>query len=129
MVSKRIREIRVAMGLSVRKLAIMSGISSTTISDIENAKTNPSVITLQKIATAIDVDPDIFFQSEPFVHKKNKLIISNDTRKFADELIQELIKNNIIKDPDNISPEMVDLIMSAVKKDLKQNSLITKESS
>lgn len=118
MVGKKMKEIRQAMGLSVRKLGIMSRISSTTISAIENSKTNPSVITLQKIAKAIDVDPNVFFQSEAFVYN-NKLIINKDTRRFADELIQELKKNNIIKDPDNISPEMIELIMSAVRKDLK----------
>lgn len=119
MVGKKMKEIRQAMGLSVRKLGIMSRISSTTISAIENSKTNPSVITLQKIAKAIDVDPNVFFQSEAFVYNNNKLIINKDTRRFADELIQELKKNNIIKDPDNISPEMIELIMSAVRKDLK----------
>ena len=54
-IGQRIREIRENKELSTRKLASMSGISASLVSQIETGKVEPSVSSLRKIALALDV--------------------------------------------------------------------------
>jgi len=59
-----LRALREASGFSLRALAEESGLSVNTISLIENGKSTPSVTTLQKISTALQVPIVAFFNSE-----------------------------------------------------------------
>lgn len=63
-VGRRLREIRMVRGLSIRALAEKSGLNFNTLSLIENHKTSPSVSTLQQIATALGVPITAFFETE-----------------------------------------------------------------
>lgn len=54
-VGQKIRAIRKSKGLSQEKLAELSGIHFTHVSDIENGKVNLSASSLFSIATALDV--------------------------------------------------------------------------
>ncbi|MBN1538283.1 MAG: cupin domain-containing protein [Anaerolineales bacterium] len=63
-VGKKLREIRIASGLSIRSLAKMSGLNTNTLSLIENGKTSPSVSTLQQLAEALRVQITAFFETE-----------------------------------------------------------------
>jgi transcriptional regulator with XRE-family HTH domain len=71
---KRIKEYREQIKLSLRKLAGMSEISPSMLSQIESGKVDPSLSTLRKIAIALDVP--LFYlvldNSTP-THKKIKL--------------------------------------------------------
>lgn len=71
---KRIKEYREQKGLSLRRLAGLSGISPSMLSQIESGKVDPSLSTLRKIAISLDVP--LFFlvldDSTP-THKKVKL--------------------------------------------------------
>lgn len=58
---ERIREIRKMKGLSILDLKEKTGLSKSTISDIENGKSSPTTETLQKIADALEVDIREFF--------------------------------------------------------------------
>jgi transcriptional regulator with XRE-family HTH domain len=58
---QRVRDLREAGGLSLRALAEQSALSINTISLIENGKSSPSVSTLQKIASALNVPLVAFF--------------------------------------------------------------------
>lgn len=51
----RIKDIMVEKGVSSVSLASMIGVSKVTVSNLINNKTMPSVETLEKIATALDV--------------------------------------------------------------------------
>lgn len=62
-VGARIRALREERGWSIRELAEKSGLAMNTLSLIENAKTSPSVSTLQQIAHALDVPLMAFFES------------------------------------------------------------------
>jgi len=62
-VGKRLQELRVEQGLSLRSLAEMSGLNFNTLSLIENEKTSPNVNTLQHLATALQVPITTFFDS------------------------------------------------------------------
>jgi len=49
--------------------------------------------------------------------------INNDTKKFAEELIKELIEKRIIKSKNDIDEEMIDRIIEAIRKDIKNKSV------
>ena len=110
MVGERIKELRLESGKSLRGLAKIADISTTTLSDVENNKTNPSVVVLEKLAIALDVEVGVFFGA-----KETKRIKS-----YTIEMIEQLLEEKIIKDPDNIPPEIIDLIISCLKKDIKK---------
>ncbi|MDY0059361.1 MAG: helix-turn-helix transcriptional regulator [Myxococcota bacterium] len=64
-IGKRIRELRRARGLSQQALAEKAGISVTYASQLERNIGNPTLSTIQQLATALQVDPaDIIRQAE-----------------------------------------------------------------
>jgi len=65
LVGLKIRELRNQRKLSLRILAEQSGLNINTLSLIENAKSSPSVGTLQQLARALGVRISAFFESEP----------------------------------------------------------------
>jgi len=73
-VGARLRMLRAGAGLSIRALAIRSGLNVNTLSLIENGKTSPSVSTLQQLARALGVPVTEFFVTEQgtktVVHQK-----------------------------------------------------------
>ena len=60
-VATSLREMREARGISMRTLAIRSGLSANALSMIERGKTSPSVSTLYKLADALGVSITAFF--------------------------------------------------------------------
>lgn len=63
-VKSRIKEVRQSKGISVRKLAEMTGISKTYISDLENNKNIPTIYILCVLAVALEVKPEELFTYE-----------------------------------------------------------------
>lgn len=74
-VGARLRMLRAGAGLSIRALAVRSGLNVNTLSLIENGKTSPSVSTLQQLARGLGVPITEFFQTvegdKTVVHQKN----------------------------------------------------------
>jgi transcriptional regulator with XRE-family HTH domain len=64
-VGQRLRILREERGISMRALARRSGLSANALSMIERALTSPSVSTLNKLATALEVPITAFFRQEP----------------------------------------------------------------
>ncbi len=62
-VGRRLQELRVSQGYSIRSLAEISGLNFNTLSLIENEKTSPNVNTLQQLATALQVPITAFFET------------------------------------------------------------------
>lgn len=62
-VGRCLRAIREASGFSIRSLAEKSGLAVNTLSLIENGKSSPSVSTLQRLATALNVPITAFFET------------------------------------------------------------------
>lgn len=69
----RIKEIMVEKGMSSVSLADIIGVSKVTVSNLINNKTMPSVETLEKIATALDVPMWQLFASPEEVTGDNEL--------------------------------------------------------
>jgi transcriptional regulator with XRE-family HTH domain len=63
-VGRRLRELRIERGLSIRALAEQSGLNINTLSMIENGKTSPSVSTLQQAANALKAPINAFFETQ-----------------------------------------------------------------
>lgn len=61
-IGQRVREYRQELGLTVGQLAGQAGMSKAMLSKIENARTSPSLATLARLATAIEVPITAFFR-------------------------------------------------------------------
>ncbi|HGU6173175.1 TPA: helix-turn-helix domain-containing protein [Escherichia coli] len=77
MLNERLKKIRKERGLSLRALAEKSGISKSTLNDIETGKSNPSVETLTKIAKALNIEISYFFSDENDTMNNQDLDFSN----------------------------------------------------
>jgi transcriptional regulator with XRE-family HTH domain len=62
-VGRRLQELRMLQGLSIRTLAERSGLNFNTLSLIENEKSSPNVSTLQQVASALQVPITAFFET------------------------------------------------------------------
>jgi transcriptional regulator with XRE-family HTH domain len=60
-VGKRIRQLRLGLGLSVRALAAATGFSPSLISQVEHSHARPSIGSLERIAMALGVSLSTFF--------------------------------------------------------------------
>jgi len=62
----KIREVRSLRGWTLKQMSEMSGLNINTLSLIEKGKTSPSIYTLQKLASALEVPLKEFFEpAEP----------------------------------------------------------------
>jgi len=61
-VGERVRELRLAMGMSLERLAAEAGLSLGMVSKIENGQTSPSLSTLTALANAADVPLTALFR-------------------------------------------------------------------
>lgn len=64
-VGGRLRELRQERKMSMRALARASGLSANALSMIERGRTSPSVSTLYKLATAMEIPITAFFREDP----------------------------------------------------------------
>lgn len=69
-VGRRLREVRMGKGLSIRSLAEQSRLNVNTLSLIENGHTSPSVSTLQVLAQTLQIPITTFFET----NSENKVI-------------------------------------------------------
>jgi transcriptional regulator with XRE-family HTH domain len=63
-VGRNLRDLRAERELSIRSLAVLSGLNVNTLSMIENGKSSPSVSTLQQLASALIVPITAFFETD-----------------------------------------------------------------
>lgn len=71
MLGDNIKSIRMEKKLGINETARKAGISPSYLSDIEKGnKTNPSTEVLEKIATALEVNVEDFFKTEPVTKEK-----------------------------------------------------------
>lgn len=64
-VGRRLKEIRMERGMTLKEVAHGSGMSPTHISEIERGKTSPTVGALRKIASALGRDTAYFVEDTP----------------------------------------------------------------
>lgn len=73
----KIKELRKQKGLTQKQLGDMCGIADSNIRKYENGKQNPKLETLQKIADALEVSINVFFDFKYMVEVE-KNVMSND---------------------------------------------------
>ncbi len=73
---KKVRNLRTKKGLSIEKFAELVDISKSTIRDIENHNSTPSIITVVKIAKATGINIDYLLDDN--IDEDNLVIVSND---------------------------------------------------
>jgi transcriptional regulator with XRE-family HTH domain len=77
MIGQRIKEHRTEQSLSLRELGEKTGLTASFLSQIENDLTEPSITSLQKIATALKV-PMFTFLNE---NSQTEQVVRNDSRR------------------------------------------------
>lgn len=85
-IGEKVRKIRKEKGLSIMDLKEKTGLSKSTISDLENNKSSPTIDTLQKIADALGVDVRDFFEDNT---EKQSANITN-----IDDLLSVFLQKN-----------------------------------
>ena len=92
-IGERIKEIRVAKGMTQLELAEKSGVALRTVQRIENNEVTPSFYSLNGIGEALDIklNADVFIETDNKF--EFKIVISNFSNLFAD--IGTLIKRNM----------------------------------
>lgn len=109
---QNIKNIRKAKSLSIMGLRQLTGLSKSTISDLENDKSSPTAETLQKIATALQVPIEEFFkerQDLSYFWNEAENIIENDFDKtlYSEQLDKDVIfKENSIEKVKVLSPNI-----------------------
>jgi transcriptional regulator with XRE-family HTH domain len=61
---KKLKELRLKQGLSQEKLAELCNLHRTYISSVERGKRNISLLNIEKIAKALNVDPNILLSKK-----------------------------------------------------------------
>lgn len=93
-IGENIKSIRKIKKMSIRDLVEISGVGKSTISDIENDKVSPTAATLQKIANALDVSLNDFFDDAnkkdninvPENYASKYTITEKDKKQYTEEI-------------------------------------------
>ena len=64
MVKIKLWEVRTAKGLKPEAVALLTGVSKSTLNNIENGKTSPTLANLEKIARGLDCRISDLYDSE-----------------------------------------------------------------
>lgn len=80
LVIKKIKNFRLAKGLSLQRLAELAGLTKGYLSRIENSEKAPPLSTLSRISMALDVDITRFFKDDPSSSHKEYAVTRSDER-------------------------------------------------
>lgn len=116
----RLKLLRTEKGMTGEELGKVLNFSKSGISNWECRGRFPDEEVLKKLAEYFDVSLDYLLGISDV--KKPKQIETNtskEVRSFTIKLIHELLKNDVIADPNNIPDEITDMIIAALKNDIK----------
>lgn len=108
----RLKQLRMEHGISGAELGEQLGMSKSGISNWEVRHREPSLEMLIKLSNFFGVSIDYLVGKSNFRETFKSLSI---------DLIKQLITNDTIKDPENIPQEIVEMLVLALKNDLKAN--------
>lgn len=99
MIGARIREQRREVGLSLRDLGEITGLTASFISQVENDLTSPSISSLQRIATALRTPMFAFLenggQTESVMRKDKRKTLSFPDSKLIYELLTSPLEHQM----------------------------------
>lgn len=111
---KILKKLRLECDLTQEQLSKEIGVSPSTVRMIELGKREGSNEVVDKIADYFDVSLD---------YLNGRTDKRNIDEQRIDDFLNALIKDGIIKDPNNIDDETTDMIMNAVKAQLARKIL------
>lgn len=93
---ENIRSIRNEKGLSILELKEKTGLSKSTISELENDKSSPTAATLEKIANALKVPVSDFFadENESIVKATASKYFASENEQYKKDLSENEIEFN-----------------------------------
>jgi transcriptional regulator with XRE-family HTH domain len=107
-VAKAIRSLRLRSGLSQRQLALRMGVPRTYVSKIENEKATPTLSSLARLASALEVTvPDLLHECGP---SREDEIAELLTDPFVAELVEFTSKLNTMQ-LSSVLAQVRDMIM------------------
>jgi transcriptional regulator with XRE-family HTH domain len=74
-VAKAVKTLRKEKGYSLNRLAALSGLSKGYLSKIENGINVPTITTMARIATALEVEVTYFFMQQGAARRNRKMVI------------------------------------------------------
>lgn len=105
-IGKNIKEVRQGLGYSQEKVASLSGISNSTLSAYENSKKIPNLITIAKIARALDVSIERLYYGDDNISFVNS--VPDEGRKIVN-CIYVLWKYDVIQYYEIFMPTMMSM--------------------
>lgn len=84
-VGARFRKLREASGYSLRQLSARSGIAVSFLSKIETGKASPTIMTLQRVLEALNIELAEFFLEEPSEASADAIVFPRQHMKGLDE--------------------------------------------
>jgi len=119
-VGRRLFNARKRKGLTMKEVAILVGLHESSIQRYESGNIkNLSVEKLKDFAKVLDIESEVLIGWDKEIEPITE--IDKDAHSFTCKLVLELLKEGIIKDPDNIPEEIIETIISTLKMDLKKN--------
>lgn len=114
MYGKKIRSLREDNKLYQKEFADKLGVSQSAVTKWENDLADPTDDKIELIIQMFNVPREYFYGTETIVvEKKDDVSL----------LIDKLVNEGIIKDPNDISEEIAEIIINAVKQDLRMRKL------
>lgn len=103
-IGSKLRAARQENGLSLRELSAKADVSPSLLSQIENGKVNPSVMTLHSIATALNVPIAYFFPSNSLapVEAEMSQMTASEVRAQAKTTVQKSSTRTVLSPADPI---------------------------
>jgi transcriptional regulator with XRE-family HTH domain len=117
---KRIKSVREMQSEKIKNkytqsmLADDIGVSRSYIGDIESGRIYPNYEFISKMCEVCGISLSFFDDEEKLQENKTK----EENRLIINELIDMLVANGNIKDPNNIDQFTADMLINAIKKDL-----------
>ena len=97
--------------LTMKELGLLIGLSESTAQRYESGKIkNVSIDVLKKFAAALNIEAECLIGWD-----KGEDI---EVHGFTVELVNRLLKENLITDPHNIPPEITDMIIASLRADI-----------
>lgn len=130
-IGSNIRDIRKSKGYSIMKVRELTGLSKSTISELENDKSSPTTETLGKLAKALDVNIEDFFKENDDINVENIQIskkAEKDIKKALSNTLEQLenSQDGLMFDGEPIDDETRELLRLSLENSMKLAKQIAK---
>ena len=113
----RLKTLRTEAGLTGTELGTQYNLTKSAISSYERRFREPSQELLKQLSKQFGVSIDYLVGNSDIRNPIEDT--KNEVHGFTIDLVKQLLESGIIDDPDNIDSNIVDMVISALKADLK----------